>query len=238
MSEKTILQKLSENACRFIYKNYEADEIANGKDMVMYCIDDRIVLSIYTRDDSFDFLLIFGKKEREEFEARRGDFPQKLLEIYDSHKPWNDGKWLWIPVADMEMLEAVKQLILIKEKPNRKPFPKETAIYSKCGMRCDMCVYYLNGINSEESKAELQKYLENVFGEDDYTWSCPGCVNKDSSECEKLVCAKNKGFESCLQCEKYPCSDCGLLNLELQTGRSTTAETLKWAILPYVGGLD
>ncbi len=31
----------------------------------------------------------------------------------------------------MEQLEEIKKLILIKKKPNRKPFPKDHAIYAK-----------------------------------------------------------------------------------------------------------
>jgi len=241
MSEKTMLQKVSAAACRFIYGNYDVDEIANGKDMVMYCIGDRMVLSVYIREDSFDFLLIFNEKERAEFDAKRGEFPQAILDIYDSNKTRNDGKWLWIPVADMETWEAVKQLILIKEKPNRKPFPKDTAVYSKCGMRCDLCAHYTGETISDKFREELKQRVGSVFGFEDYGENmmlCPGCFNKDTSTCHKLEHSKSKGLNSCLECENYPCGDCGLLNLELQAGRSTSAETLTWAILPYVGGLN
>jgi hypothetical protein len=30
----------------------------------------------------------------------------------------------------------------MKKKPNRKPLPKEQAIYGGCGHRCDLCVHY------------------------------------------------------------------------------------------------
>ena len=140
-----------------------------------------------------------------------------------------------IPVADLETLESVKQLILIKKKPNRKPFPKEQAMYSKCGMRCDLCVYYLNAINDEEKKIELQQRLARAYGEDDYTWTCPGCFNKDTSDCKKLDCAREKGLEHCLDCADYPCGNCGLVTCGIDTN-STLADDITWAVLPYVPG--
>lgn len=241
MNTKEALQKVSEAACRFIYTNYELDEIANGKDVVMYCLGDKMIVSIYIRENCFDFLLIFCKEEREQFEKQRSEFPQAILDIYDNHKTWNDGKWIWIPVADMEMLEAVEKLIMIKQKPNRKPFAKETAIHSKCGMRCDLCVHYTGGTISDEFRKELKRRVGSVFGYEDYgdtMMLCPGCFNKDSDGCGTLEHARSKGLQHCLECEDYPCSDCGLLNMSLQANRSTPSDTITWAILPYIGGLN
>ena len=84
--------KSQRSGCRFIYTNYDLDEIANGKDVVTYCLGDKIIVSIYIRENCFDFLLILGKEEREQFEKQRSEFPQAILDIYDNHKTWNDGK--------------------------------------------------------------------------------------------------------------------------------------------------
>ena len=241
MSEKTMLQKVSAEACRFIYKNYDLDEITNGKDTVMYCEEDKMIFAIYLREDRFDFVIILSEKEREFFESKPVEFPQRIFEIYDDIKKWNDGKWIEIPVFDFETWEDVKQIILIKKKPNRIPFPKDTAVYSKCGMRCDLCVHYTGGNISEEFREELKQRVGSVFGYEDYSENmmlCPGCFNKDSDGCGKLDCAKNKGIKHCLECGNYPCFDCGLLNVDLQGSRSTSSKTLTWAILPYVGGLN
>ena len=237
MDKKTTLQKVSEAACRFIYTSYEADEIANGKDMVMYCIGDKMLFSIYIREESFDFMLLIGRDERQKFEAVRSKLPQNILELYDRMVA-KDETWLWVPVADMDTLEAVKQLIVAKHEPNRKPFSKDIAVYSKCGMRCDLCVYYLNGVHGKDSPmmVEIQKILTNYWDED-FTWSCPGCFAKDSDNCDKLDCAKEKDYAHCLECEEYPCGQCGSMNLTLQADVSRTAETLSWAIMPYIGGL-
>ena len=240
MAEKSVLQKVSEDACRFIYRHYELDEIANGKDTVMFCDGDRVVLTLIIREDHFDFVFILSENERRALEGMRGVLPQKVFEIYDEMKAWNDGKWIEISVSDFEMLEAVKRIMLMKKDPNRIPFPKDTAVYSNCGMRCDLCVHYTGGTISGEFLPELKRRIGDIFGHEDYgddMMRCPGCVNKDSDGCGKLKHAKSKGLENCLACENYPCSDCGVLNIDLQAARSTPAKTLTWAILPYVSGL-
>lgn len=86
--------------------------------------------------------MIFSKTKGEKFEVRRSEFSQSIQDIYDSSQTHYDGKWMLIPVSDLETLEAVKLLIIIKKNPNRKPFPKDRTIYSDCGMRCDLCVHY------------------------------------------------------------------------------------------------
>jgi len=63
------------------------------------------------------------------------------------------------PVADLEAWEAVKKMILVKKEPDRIPFPKETAVYSRCGMRCDLCVHYTGGAISEEFREELKRLV-------------------------------------------------------------------------------
>jgi len=127
MTGKTELQKVSEETMRFMRGKYVADEAGDGKNELKFRRGGKTILTIYIREDRYDFLLIYGKAEREKFEERRAGFPQKILDIYDNGKTYHDGKWMSVPVADMETLEAVKQMIMIKKKPNRKPFPKELA---------------------------------------------------------------------------------------------------------------
>lgn len=223
-----------------LYRHYELDEIANGKDTVMFCDGDKLVLTITIREGYFDFLFILGENDRRALEGMRGVLPQKVFEIYDGLKTWNEGKWIEIPVSDFEILEAVKQITLMKKAPNRVPFPKDTAVYSKCGMRCDLCVHYTGGTISGEFLLELKQRIGSLFGYEDYgdnMMRCPGCFNKDSEGCGKLDHAKSKGLENGLACEDCPCSDCGVLNIHIQATRSTPAKTITWAILLYVGGL-
>lgn len=139
----------------------------------------------------------------------------------------------------METLESVKKLILIKKKPNRKPFPKEQAVYSKCGMRCDLCLHYTGGTISEELRKELKERIIRVYNDiDNYGENmmlCPGCRNKDTKDCSKLNCAREKGHEACLDCTEYPCGNCGIVTSEI-TANSTLADDVTWAILPFVDG--
>ncbi len=242
---RTELQKVSEETMRFMRGKYALDEIGNGKDELKFRRGGKTVLTIYIREECFDFLVIFGKAEREKFELQRENFPQNIQEIYDSSKTYHDGKWMLIPVADMEKLESVKKLILIKKKPNRKPFPKEQAVYSKCGMRCDLCVHYSGGTISEEFRIELAERIGRVYYGGDFgeMMYCPGCdqqvagqphpcMNGDS--CNSLRCAKNKGLEKCTSCKEYPCDNVLAGLRGVIEAKSMPAEDVTWAILPYV----
>ena len=123
--------------------DYLADEIGDGKDTLRFRRGGKTILTIYIRDDHYIFLLIFGKAEREKFEAIRHEFSYSVQQLYDNAQTYHDGKWIHIPVVDLETLEDVKRLIVFKKKPNRKPFPKEKAIYAHRGHRCDLCIHFV-----------------------------------------------------------------------------------------------
>ncbi|MCL2408803.1 MAG: DUF3788 family protein [Oscillospiraceae bacterium] len=241
MSKKTELQKVSAETMRFMRGKYVADEVDNGKDELKFRRGGKTILAIYIRDDRFDFLVIFGKAEREKFEAQRGEFPQKIQDIYDNSKTYHDGKWMLIPVANLETLEAVKQMIMIKKKPNRKPFPKEQAIYSDCGHRCDLCVHYTGDTITEEFREELKERIRRVYGHepDSEFPPCNGCSAggiDGKSECHQKKCAASKGIDKCVNCGEYPCEDATAgwpPQIEL---KSVLADDVTWAILPFVDG--
>jgi hypothetical protein len=155
---------------------------------------------------------------------------------------------MFISVADLQMLEAVKQLILIKKKPNRKPFPKEQAVYSSCGHRCDLCVHYNGGTISEELRTELKERLIRVYaggvGDGGY-WGddmklCDGCTTgglDKSFSCDSLKCAAENGADMCQSCHKYPCDKAHHLYQGLKPEIHTNtiaADDITWVILPYV----
>lgn len=250
MSDKTELQKVSEETMRFMRGKYVLDEVGNGKDELKFRRGGKTVLTIYIRDDHYDFLVIFGKAERELFEARRNELPQKIQEIYDNSKTYHDGKWVHIPVTDLQTLEAVKQLVLIKKNPNRKPFPKEQAVYSSCGHRCDLCVHYTGGTISEEFRSELKERLIRVYaggvGDGGY-WGddmmfCDGChtggLGKAFS-CDSLKCAAENGVDKCQNCHKNPCDKAHHLYQGMKPKIHTdtiAADDVTWVILPYVHG--
>ena len=119
----------------------------------------------FNHDDKFTFLIIFGKKEREYFEIQKNEFPKYVCDCYDHSKTYHDGKWMFMNVNSLEQLEEVKKLIQIKKKPNRKPFPKENALYSRCGQRCDLCVHYIH--TSEELRTVMETQLIKMWGQTD-----------------------------------------------------------------------
>ena len=240
MDDKTELQKVSEETMRFMRGKYKLDEVP-GKYYDIDCLKfrqgRRTILSINIHEDHYDFQIIYGKAEREKFEARLGEFPQAIQDLYKDSRALPDGLWMLIRVEDLETLEAVKQMIMIKKKPNRKPFPKEQAVYSKCGHRCDLCVHYCGGTVSDEFRIELRERVERVYGGNFDDDGCPGCVGKTEIEgnvCEQLKCAAEKGTDKCLNCKEYPCATapvglCGKIE-----AKGMLADDVTWAILPFV----
>ncbi len=236
MPEKTMLQRVSEETMRFMRGKYLLDELGNGKSELKFRRSGKTVLTVYIRDDRFDFLVIFGKAEREAFDAVRDTFPQAIREIYDGSKTYHDGKWMMIPVADLNTLEAVKRLVMIKKRPNRRPFPKENAVHSKCGQRCDLCIHYSGGTITEEFRAELTERLTRVYNNDDWSMRCPGCgkgTDSKSTRCKPMQCAKGRGLAECVGCAEHPCDVAPVVSSGIEA-KSILADDVTWAILPYV----
>ena len=238
MSKKTELQKVSAETMRFMRGKYVADEVDNGKDELKFRRGGKTILAIYIRDDRFDFLVIFGKAEREKFEAQRGEFPQKIQDIYDNSKTYHDGKWMLIPVANLETLEAVKQMIMIKKKPNRKPFPKEHIHMSNCGHRCDLCIHNKGKTSfSAEEMEYARACVSSVYTVpiSDLPINCDGC-HFPNCTVESAHCRKGKGIDKCWGCGNFPtCLKTAGWPPEIHT-RSITADQVTYAILPYVKG--
>lgn len=233
--------KIGLEIVKFMRGNYRLDEVA-GFYYKMPCLKFRqgkkTIVSINLHEDYYDFQIILGKAERESFEVARQDFPIEIQELYDRERTLHDGKWLLIRVADLKTLEAVKKLILIKKKPNRKAFSKDAAVYGKCGHRCDLCVHY-TGI-TEEFRETLIPHLISVYNGSDWSMRCTGCDTPnchcrcDGGElCEPLKCLQSKQFDSCLDCIDYPCEQ-ATVGYKLIEHKSISADDVTWAILPYV----
>ncbi|MDE7261513.1 MAG: DUF3788 domain-containing protein, partial [Oscillospiraceae bacterium] len=62
------LEKISHETMVFMRGKYCLDEIGDGKDELKFKQGKKTILTIYIREDRFSFLIIFGKKEREQFE--------------------------------------------------------------------------------------------------------------------------------------------------------------------------
>lgn len=233
----TILEKISHEIMVFMRGNYRLDEIGDGKDELKFKQGKKTILTVYMKEDRFVFLLIFGKQERETFEARRGAFSTFACNCYDDAKTYHDGKWIFFDVATLEQLEEIKLLILIKKKPNRKLFPKEGAVYSKCGQRCDLCVHYVN--TDEELRANMETHLTKMWDSTDWSMRCEGCYSENcyckDEPCHAKECAQEKGLTECRECKEFPCIRAtsadyrSMIHTEVHY-----AEEITWGILPYV----
>ena len=91
---------------------------------------------------------------------------------------------------------------------------------------------------NEVSEAELQKRVGDMYGPEGYgdnMMRCPGGTKKDCGGCDKLKCPKSRGLGSCAECADFPCGECGIVRCFIEA-RSTSAEDVTWAVLPYVDG--
>jgi len=237
----TQLEMVRFETVKFMRGKYRLDEVA-GKYYEINCLKfrqgKRTILSINFHPDRYDFQIIFGKIEREKFEKQRESFSAKMQDIYDNNKIFADGKWMIIPVMDLETLQEVKKLIEIKKKANRKPFLKEKAVYGKCGHRCDLCVHY-TGI-TQDFREMLISHLVSVYGGTDWSMRCSGCDTadchccRDGNElCEPLKCLHTKELVSCFDCNQYHCEK-ATVGYNALEHKNISADDVTWAILPYV----
>lgn len=226
---------------KFMRGRYRLDEVA-GMYYNIPCVKFRqgkkTIVSINLHDDHYDFQIVLGKAEREKFESIKHEFPPEIQGLYDRERTLHDGKWLLIRVDNLKALEAVKKLILIKKKPNRKPFSKENAVYGKCGHRCDLCVHY-SGI-TEEFRQMLIPHLNAVYGVSDWSMRCTGCdtpgchCRRDGNKlCEPLKCLNEKRLNTCFGCADYPCRQATVGYSQLEH-KNISADDVTRAILPYV----
>jgi hypothetical protein len=170
------------------------------------------------------------------------DGGQTVLTIYirKGHYDFQAGERA-VRVSDLESLEEAKRLVLAQKEPNRKPFPKENAVYARCGHRCDLCQHYIGGSNSGEFRAQLQEHVRRVYGgnPDEPVPPCLGCDSgglNGKSDCPQMKCAAKKGLEKCQDCKKYNACKPQVGYRNGIEPRSISAEDVTWAILPYVDG--
>ena len=239
MNDKAMLQKVSAETMRFMRGKYKLDEVP-GKYYDVDCLrfrqGKRTILSINIHEDHYDFQIVYGKAEREKFEARIGEFPQAIQDLYNGSRALHDGLWMLIRVNNLEMLEAVKRMILIKKKPNRKPLPNAHMHMTNCGHRCDLCVHYKGEPSiAAEEMVYARECCTAVYGVDSWEINCDGCHWSDC-DVESAHCRKGKGADKCSDCGNYAsCLKTAGWPPEIHT-RTITADQVTFAILPYVKG--
>ena len=129
-SEMTALvgQKLYyiwQELCAAIDEKYDMDTLwgAGGKKWVYeykYRRGGKTLCALYAKKDCIGFMVIFGKDERERFEASAGDYSPAVRQTYELAHTYHDGKWVMFEPADTSVLGDYIRLLGIKRKPNRK----------------------------------------------------------------------------------------------------------------------
>lgn len=236
----TELDRLSHEIMVFMRGKYRLDEVpGNWYDVpcLRFRQGKKTLVTFCLYPDHFGVQIVLGRAEREKFEAIRHEFPQELLELYDQEPTHSDGKWLLFPVKNQADWEAARKLILLKKKPNRKPFPAEGAVYAQCGQRCDLCIHYTG--TADEQRAMMEPLLNRMWGQQDWSMRCGGCESATcycrEDPCPSKACASQKGLKQCKDCAVFPC-----LNATVGDARSMlhteshTADEITWALLPYV----
>ena len=67
-----------------IRMEYVMDEVFGGKDEVKFRRGGKTLVTLYLHEGYFTFLVIFGKAERENSEAVRGEYPKEFDAFYDA----------------------------------------------------------------------------------------------------------------------------------------------------------
>ena len=236
----TGLDALSHQIMVFMRGKYRLDEVA-GKWYNAPCLrfrqSGKTLVTFVLYPDHIGVQIVLGKAEQAKFEASRHEFPEHIQALYDNEPALHDGRWLMLPVKDKKDWETAQKLILLKKKPNRKPFPRESAVYSQCGQRCDLCIHYTG--TTDEQRALMKPHLNAMWGENSWSMRCGGCESdacycKDDP-CPAKACAAEKGLAQCKDCSVFPCLKATTADhRSMLRAESHHADEITWAILPYV----
>lgn len=89
-------------------------------------------------------------------------------------------------------------------------------IYSRCGMRCDLCHLYRPNVARDDRRAEVCAVYAKIwpgFKPDPAEVICDGCACDAegaalfSPDCPARQCVKARGIPHCGYCREYPCPD-------------------------------
>lgn len=80
----------------------------------------KTLCALYAKENTIGFMIIFGKGEREKFEAAREEYSEIVQAFYDEATTYHDGKWVMFEMTDTSLFADLEKLLLIKRKPNKK----------------------------------------------------------------------------------------------------------------------
>ena len=110
-------------------------------------------------------------------------------------------------------------------------------VYSRCGMRCDLCLIYRPNVEKEDRREEICAAWSKMwqgFHADPKTTICDGCASERenavlfSPDCNTRACVLEKGFPHCGYCAQYPCAIFPEEPTQEETRRKIEAEK-QWA---------
>ena len=111
--------------CTAIDEKYDMERLwgSGGKAWVYeykYRRGGKTLCALYARENCIGFLVIFGKAEREKFEAVRNEYPESIQKYYDDAATYHDGKWVMFQPEDSSLFADFIKLLALKRRPNRK----------------------------------------------------------------------------------------------------------------------
>lgn len=65
----------------------------------------------------FSVLVVLGRAERENFEARRYSWRPQLVKLYDEARAYPDGKWLTVTISSVDDRHELMDLVSMKRPP-------------------------------------------------------------------------------------------------------------------------
>ena len=68
------------------------------------------------RQKKFIILIVFGTKERDEIEKMTDDLNPTTKSEYDKASTYHDGKWLYLPVENKDVVRDAQKLLSTKRK--------------------------------------------------------------------------------------------------------------------------
>ncbi len=108
-----------------IESKYDMDRLWNhgGKRWIYeykYRRGGKSLCAFYAKENVFGFMVIFGKNEREQFEASRESYSTAVQRVYEESKTYHDGKWMMFELTDTSLFSDMEKLLFLKRKPNKK----------------------------------------------------------------------------------------------------------------------
>lgn len=111
--------------CAAIDEKYDMERLWNtgGKAWTYeykYRRGGKTLCCLYARPNCLGFMIVFGKAEREKWEAVRGSLSDAVCRQYEEAETYHDGKWVMFTPVDTADLNDYLKLLALKRRPNRK----------------------------------------------------------------------------------------------------------------------